>query len=539
MSHDDDPPIAVQDLHVGYRRGRGAHAPVVHGVSFEVQRGATLALVGQSGSGKSTIAHAIAGLLPDNGRVLAGEARLHGQDVTQYRRRRWRTLHGSTIGFVPQDPLSSLDPLQRVGRQIAQSLLVHDVVPRREVEGEVLALLHRVGIADAEHRSRAYPHELSGGQLQRVLIAIALAARPTILVADEPTSALDVTVQKRILDLLGELGQELGLATLLITHDLALAHERSDRIIVLNEGVVRDDGSPHDILERPTDAYTVRLLSDAPVHSLDKYADRAEPEEAVVVAARSVTKVFGTGPSAVTALDDVDLTVRQGSIHALVGESGSGKTTLARIVAGLTSFTGEVSVLGQGLPQEPGSVNRRARDLQLVYQNPLASVDPRYAVRRIIEEPLVLAGVGDRAVRRARVAEILDQVALPSTVLGRRARELSGGQRQRVVVARALILAPKVLVLDEPTSALDVTVQAQIIDLLIDLQREQDLAYLFISHDLSLVRQISDRISVLEHGRLVEHGETRAVFDAPQHAYTERLLDAVPGIERASADRAA
>jgi peptide/nickel transport system ATP-binding protein len=539
MSSSGDAPISVADLRIGYRDGRGPHTAVVHGVSFEVRRGTTLALVGQSGSGKSTIAHAIAGMLPANGRVLSGTAHLHGREVTRLKRKHWRTLHGSTIGFVPQDPLSSLDPLVRVGCQIAQGLAVHGTVPRPQIAGEVVALLERVGIEDPAQRARSYPHELSGGQLQRVLIAIALAARPSILVADEPTSALDVTVQKRILDLLGELGEELGLATLLITHDLALAHERSDRIVVLNEGDVQDHATPRDILERPSAAYTARLLSDAPVHSLDKYADRAHGDGPVVASAHEVTKVFGSGAGAVTALDAVSLSVRRGSIHALVGESGSGKTTLARILAGLTGFSGgEVTVLDRVLPSEPCPVNRHARDLQLVYQNPLAAVDPRYPVRRIVEEPLLLAGRG-RAERRRRVGEILDQVALPSALLGRRPRELSGGQRQRVAVARALVLAPQILVLDEPTSALDVTVQAQIIDLLIALQREQGLTYLFISHDLSLVRQISDRISVLEHGRLVEHGVTREVFAAPQHAYTERLLDAVPGIDRRAVKAAA
>ena len=523
MPHTTDAPIAVTDLRIGYRHGRGPYHAVVHGVSFEVERGATLALVGQSGSGKSTIAHAIAGLLPANGRVLGGSVRVHGKDVTGFGPKQWRTLHGSTIGFVPQDPLSSLDPLARVGRQIAQSLAVHKTVPKAEIDREVITLLEHVGIGNAAQRARSYPHELSGGQLQRVLIAIALAARPSILIADEPTSALDVTVQKRILDLLGALADELGLTTLLITHDLALAHERSDEIVVLNEGEAKDHRDP----------YTVRLLSDAPVHSLDKYADRDERDGAVVVSARDVRKVFGSGSAAVTALDGVSLDVRDGSIHALVGESGSGKTTLARIIAGLTGVTsGEVTVLDRVLPPEPAQANRHARDLQLVYQNPLAAVDPRYPVRRIIEEPLLLAGSGGRAERRAKVAAILDKVALPGTVLGRRARELSGGQRQRVAVARALVLAPRVLVLDEPTSALDVTVQAQIIDLLIDLQREHGLTYLFISHDLSLVRQISDRMSVLEHGQLVEEGWTREVFAHPQHPYTERLLEAVPGIAR-------
>ncbi len=527
------PPISLTDVRIGYRTGRGAPVEVVHDVSFEVRRGQTLALVGQSGSGKSTIAHAIAGLLPANGQITSGAVHLHGANVTAFRRRQWRALYGSTVGFVPQDPLSSLDPLVRVGKQIGQSLAVHKTVPKAAINDRVITLLEHVGVQDAAQRARSYPHELSGGQLQRVLIAIAIAARPTILIADEPTSALDVTVQKRILDLLGELGDELGLATLLITHDLALAHERSDQIVVLNEGDVKDYGTPQSLLERPRDPYTIKLLSDAPVHSPDKYPQRATGSHPVVVSVRDVTKVFGRAEGTVRALDAVSLEVREGSVHALVGESGSGKTTLGRIIAGLTGRTdGSVTVLGRDLPVVPDVVNRHARDLQLIHQNPLAAVDPRYSVRRILEEPLVLAGTASRIARGATVAEIMDKVALPTTVLRRRARELSGGQRQRVAVARALVLAPKVLVLDEPTSALDVSVQAQIIDLLMDLQREQGLTYLFISHDLSLVRQISDRIGVLENGLLVEEGDTRDVFVRPQHPYTQRLLDAVPGVER-------
>jgi peptide/nickel transport system ATP-binding protein len=531
-------PIVVENLRIGYRHNgsgpRSRPRDVVHGISFEVGRGETLALVGQSGSGKSTIAHAVAGLLPANGAITGGSIRLHGEEVTGFSGRQWRELHGRRIGFVPQDPLSSLDPLKRVGDQIGQTLLVHRTVPRGEVPARVVSLLEHVGIPDAGRRVRSFPHELSGGQLQRVLIAIAIAARPAILVADEPTSALDVTVQQTVLDLLDGLREELGLAVLFITHDLALAQERSDKLVVLNHGEVRDQGPTAQVLDRPEDPYTVQLLSDAPVNAPDRYADRldsVDPAAPVVLRVEQLSKVFGSpgSDSSVTALDGVSLEVRQGSIHALVGESGSGKTTLARIAAGLTGFSaGRVSIGGRTLPADPPLVNRHARDLQLVYQNPLAAVDPRYDVAKIVEEPLRLAGV-PAAQRRRQVLEILDRVLLPRTLLGRRARELSGGQRQRVAVARALVLAPKILVLDEPTSALDVTVQAQIIDLLVELQRDQQLSYLFISHDLSLVRQLSDRISVLEQGRLVEHGETRAVFAAPEHEYTRRLLKAVPG----------
>ena len=529
-------PIVVEDLRVGYFHGRGGVADVVHGVSFEVGRGETTSLVGQSGSGKSTIAHAIGGLLPANGAVTGGRIRVLGSDVTGFTPRQWRGLYGSSVGFVPQDPLSSLDPLVRVGDQIAQSLRVHATVPRAAVRDRVVELLDHVGIQKPAERARSYPHQLSGGQLQRVLIAIAVAARPAILIADEPTSALDVTVQKTILDLLAELQRDLGLAVLFITHDLALARERADRLVVLNHGLVKDHGPTREVLENPGDPYTVTLLSHAPAENPDRYAGRvaaADPAAPVVLEVDGVTKVFGRSPDdpgAVRAVDDVSLRLTRGSIHALVGESGSGKTTLARIAAGLIGFdAGRVTVAGRELDPQPDVVNPHAADLQLVYQNPLAAMDPRYDVERIVEEPLRLAGLRDRAERRRRVRDILDRVALPATVLDRRPREVSGGQRQRVAIARALVLAPKILVLDEPTSALDVTVQAQIIDLLVDLQREQELSYVFISHDLSLVRQVSDTITVLENGVAVERGATRAVFAAPAHPYTRRLLDAIPG----------
>jgi peptide/nickel transport system ATP-binding protein len=528
-------PLQVDGLSVGYRHSRrGRLEDVVHDVSFTVARGATVALVGQSGSGKSTIARAVAGLLPDNGAVTAGDVSLVGHDVSGFSRARWRPLRGTAVGFVPQDPLSSLDPLQRIGVQIAGAL-APAAVPRSDVPARVVRLLEHVGIRDAARRAGAFPHELSGGQLQRVLIAIAIAADPALLIADEPTSALDVTVQKRILDLLDGLREELGLGVLFITHDLALAHERSDDILVLKGGRVREHGAAVDVLSRPSDPYTVALLEDAPSTSPDRFRHRLrppEPEAERVVTATDVSKTFASRDSKAAptvALDGVSLDVRRGSIHALVGESGSGKTTLARVVAGLSSFDrGDVTVTGRTLPSSPPVANPFARSLQLVYQNPLSAVDPRYTVRRIIEEPLRLHGGTDRAERARRVADILERVELPTSVLDRRAREVSGGQRQRVALARTLVLAPEVLVLDEPTSALDVTVQARVVELLLDLRDEFDLTYLFISHDLGLVRQIADTVTVLEHGRVVETGGVDRVFSHPNHDYTRALLDAVP-----------
>lgn len=545
-------PLVVDALDVGYRvAGSRRVLDSVRQVSFEVGRGETVALVGQSGSGKSTIARAVAGLLPVNGRVTGGRIEVAGHDVTARSKHRWRPLRGTTLGFVPQDPLSSLDPLQRVGTQIAQAVAVSGEVAKIDVPAKVVELLEHVGIRDAATRVRAYPHELSGGQLQRVLIAIAIAARPRLLIADEPTSALDVTVQRRILDLLDGLRDELGLGILFITHDLALAQERSDAIVVLQHGEIREQGRVDDVLGDPRDPYTVRLLSDSPATSPLRYRERIERSAArpatgsgpdAVVEIAHVSKRYGRGPAASPALDGASLTVRRGSIHALVGESGSGKSTLARIVAGLTSFDeGAVTVTGRALPRAPRVANPFARDLQLVHQNPLSAVDPRFTIRQIIEEPLRIHGVRSPAERRRRVADILDQVALPASALTRRAREVSGGQRQRVALARTLVLAPSVLVLDEPTSALDVSVQAQVVELLLDLRDERGLSYLFISHDLGLIRQIADEVTVLSHGRVVETGRADTVLRNPDHPYTRELLDAVPrvghGIGVADEDR--
>ncbi|MGK9148755.1 ABC transporter ATP-binding protein [Plantibacter flavus] len=536
-------PLVVDRLAVGYRTRRSA-PPVdtVRDVSFQVGRGETVSLVGQSGSGKSTIARAVAGLLPANGVVSAGRVRVAGHEVQDFSRKQWRPLRGSTLGFVPQDPLSSLDPLQRIGVQIARAVQVAGGTPRGEIPGRVVELLEHVGIRNAASRLRSYPHELSGGQLQRVLIAIAIAARPTLLIADEPTSALDVTVQRRILDLLDGLREELGLGILFITHDLALAQERSDGIVVLQDGDVRESGPAEDVLLSPQHPYTIRLLSDSPASSPLRYQDRIRAAAvqvateqhgagaaAPVVAVERVSKRFGRDPEAPPALDAASLALRPRSIHALVGESGSGKTTLARIVAGLTSFDdGSVTVAGRELPRDHATANPFARELQLVYQNPLSAVDPRFTIRQIIEEPLRIHGVRSAAERQRRVTAILDQVALPTSALGRRAREVSGGQRQRVALARTLVLAPSVLVLDEPTSALDVSVQAQIIELLLDLRDEHALSYLFISHDLGLIRQIADEVTVLSSGRVVESGPASTVLDHPHHEYTRELLDAVP-----------
>jgi peptide/nickel transport system ATP-binding protein len=403
------------------------------------------------------------------------------------------------------------------------------------VRARVVELLARVGIPEPERRARQYPHELSGGMKQRVLIAGAIALGPDLVIADEPTSALDVTVQRRILDLLDDLRAELGSAVLLVTHDLAVAAERADRILVMKDGRIVEEGPTEALLAAPAHPYTRTLLADAP--SLTAPAPRtatarlveAARETDLAIDVRGLVQEFGRGPR-FRAVDDVSFSVVRGTTHALVGESGSGKTTTARAVVGLRRPTaGSVVVEGAEVTGLRGEALRRfRRGTQLVYQNPFSSLDPRQSVAEIVAEPLRNHGRTDRSERRRRAAEALERVALPSVLAGRRPAELSGGQRQRVAIARALVLEPAVLVLDEAVSALDVTVQAQILDLLDRLQQDLGLTYLFISHDLAVVRQISDTVSVMRDGRVVEHGRTADVLDHPAHDYTAALVEAIP-----------
>ncbi|MFL1381512.1 dipeptide ABC transporter ATP-binding protein [Nocardiopsis protaetiae] len=540
------PVLAVEDLSVAYT-GRTTRTRVLHGVSLTVNPGEVVAVVGESGSGKSTTAQAVIGLLPENGAVLGGRILLNGTDLTAWGEHRMEAVRGARIGLVPQDPGNSLNPVKRIGDTLAEALEIHRWGDRRRVRARVLELLERVGIPEPERRARQYPHELSGGMRQRVLIAGAIALRPDLVIADEATSALDVTVQRTVLDLLDELRREDGTAVLLVTHDLAVAADRADRIVVLKDGRVRESGPTAAVLAEPADEYTRSLLADAPTLAGATRAVVREPEpegEAGADAAgrdaggaqpaievRDLVKEFGPRRDRFRAVDGVSFTVAPGTTHALVGESGSGKTTTARTVMGLTPPTsGLVSVAGRDL----AGIGRRdlrelRRDLQLVYQNPYGSLDPRHTVRSIVSEPLRHYGVGGRAERAAAVEEFLDRVALPAHLRDRRPRELSGGQRQRVAIARALVLRPQVVVLDEPVSALDVTVQARILDLLERLQDELGTTYLFISHDLAVVRRLAHTVTVMTRGRAVESGPVEGVFADPGHEYTRALIEAVPG----------
>ncbi|KQY47576.1 ABC transporter ATP-binding protein [Cellulomonas sp. Root137] len=528
------PVLQVEGLQVTYRT-RHEDVPAVRGVDLRIDAGEVVAVVGESGSGKSTLAHAVIGLLPRGGSITGGRVLLGGEDLAGWSEKQLQRVRGRSVGLVPQDPTVSLNPVKRIGEQIAEVLRTHGLADRRSAAAQAVQILARSGITDPELRARQYPHELSGGMRQRVLIGIAFACSPHLVIADEPTSALDVTVQRTVLDHLAEVTAEHGTSVLFITHDLGVAAERADRIVVMQHGLVVEEGPTARVLHAPTHAYTRQLLEAAP----SLHGARLAPRRPVVAPAgppgdvlrlEHVTKEFRVGRAPFRAVDDVTLGLARGTTLGVVGESGSGKSTLARIALRLVEPTsGTVRIDGEDVTHTSGARLRALRRrVQLVYQNPYASLDPRLSVERIITEPLHAFGIGDRAERTRRALELLDQVALPRTVADRGAAELSGGQRQRVAIARALALRPELLVLDEPVSALDVSVQRQILQLLVDLQAELGLSYLLISHDLAVVRQISDTVAVLHQGRLVEAGPTADLFDRPQAEHTRALLDAIP-----------
>lgn len=572
------PLLSIRDLAVQYRTPRGL-VDAVRSVSFDVAAGKVTAVVGESGSGKTTVAQSVIGLLASNGQIAGGsivlnERRVGPTELVGLSERRWRGLRGRCIGLIPQDPGNSLNPVGTIGASIGESLRIHGLRDRHKRRARVLELLDQVGIDNPIQRAKQYPHEFSGGMRQRVLIAAAIANNPELIIADEPTSALDVTVQRTVLDLLDRLRQETGTGVLFITHDLAVAAERAENVVVMRGGEVQESGPSERVLSQPESEYTRQLMRDAPAFSdgparvrvvvtqtspssdLAEFSepDVAEFDASLPVGDRAQTLVgaeeptasvpplvevahlrqeFRTGRSAApfVAVDDVSFVVPRGTTHALVGESGSGKTTTGRAIAGFAKPTsGSVRVGETEVTQLKGaSLREFRRSTQLVYQNPYGSLDPRQTIAQVLAEPLRNFGIGSGADRGDRVARALELVALPAEFAHRRPRELSGGQRQRVAIARALIVEPELVVLDEAVSALDVTVQAQILRLLVNLQDELGLSYVFISHDLAVVRQIADTVSVLQRGRQVEHGPTEQVFSDAQSPYTRQLLEAIPG----------
>ncbi|GAA1669867.1 ABC transporter ATP-binding protein [Nonomuraea maheshkhaliensis] len=543
--------VAVEDLRVSF----GA-AEVVRGVSLSIAPGECVAIVGESGSGKSVTARSLLGLAGPGSRVRASAFTISGRDALRFRPGDWRRLRGGFAGLVLQDALVSLDPLRTVGAEIAEVLTTHDVVPRARRAERVLELLESVRVPEPALRAGQRPHELSGGLRQRVLIASAIAAAPELIIADEPTTALDVTVQAGILRLLAG-RKAAGTALLLISHDLAVVASIADRVLVMRDGQVVEQGPAREVLAAPAHAYTRSLLAAVPSASSRgtrlttgtraTERTRATDGGCVASAPESAVQAAGPGPAPVLAatglsrsygprhvVDDVSFTLYRGETLGIVGESGSGKTTLARLALGLlTPDEGSVTLHQQAWSALPERRRRPFRPrIQLISQNPLDSFDPRHTTGRLIAEPL---RAGGRAERRARVRELLARVGLPPETAARHPRELSGGQRQRVAIARALAPRPDVLVCDEPVSALDVSIQAQVLDLLADLQAEDGTALLFISHDLGVVHHLAHRVLVMKDGRVVEEGDVDEVFSRPRHPYTRDLVTAVPRLPAAEA----
>ncbi|WP_432161860.1 dipeptide ABC transporter ATP-binding protein [Streptomyces tendae] len=537
--------LDLDDLGVVFTTETGP-VQAVRGVSLHVAPGETLALVGESGSGKSTVALAAMGLLSGNARAT-GRAVVDGTDIVGADEERLSGLRGSTVSMVFQEPATALDPLTRVGKQIAEVIRNHRRVSAADAAERAVELLRRVGIPEPEQRARAYPFQLSGGQRQRVVIAMAIANEPALLIADEPTTALDVTVQAEILDLLRRLAEETGTGVLLVTHNMGVVADFADRVAVMYQGAIVETGPVEDVLLRPSHDYTRRLLSAVPRLSVaeadgtaraDERADGpgadapgAAPAGQPAVELTDVSVVFGRGKQAVHALKGVSFAVHPGETLGLVGESGSGKSTASRVALGLIAPTaGSVTLFGADLARSRARARRALRaGIGVVLQDPVASLDARMTVGECVAEPLrIHRGRLSGREREALVAAVLDRVRLPREVARRTPRELSGGQRQRVSLARALVLEPRLLVADEPTSALDVSVQEAVLEVIGELQEELGFACLFVSHDLAVVQQFARRVVVMRAGRAEEQGLTSATLLHPETDYTRRLLAAVP-----------
>ncbi|MBS0560449.1 MAG: ABC transporter ATP-binding protein [Proteobacteria bacterium] len=516
--------VEVENLAVAFGQRR-----VVDGVSFTLDRGETVALVGESGSGKSLTALSLLQLLPPGATNPAGSIRLDGQEIVGASQETLLHARGQVAGIVFQEPMTSLNPLHRIGRQVAEAISLHRKLPKAALRARVIEVLGQAGFADAEHRLDAFPHQLSGGQRQRVMIAMALANDPKLLIADEPTTALDVTIQARILGLLAQLKSARGLALLLISHDLQVVRRYADRVCVMKDGKIVEAGTVAAVFANPRHAYTKMLLGAVP-----KGRPLPVPEGAkTLVEAEDVHVRFAIRRGVlrrtvgyVHAVNGVSFTLREGETLGLVGESGSGKSTLGFALLRLQAAEGRIAFAGTDLATLPRKELRALRScMQVVFQDPYGSLSPRLSVGEIVAEGLAVHEPGlSRAERNRRVADELEEVGLPAEMMNRYPHEFSGGQRQRIAIARAMVLKPRFVVLDEPTSALDMSVQAQIVDLLRKLQERHRLAYLFISHDLKVVRALAHRLIVLRHGRVVEEGTAEAIFADPRQPYTRDLM---------------
>lgn len=523
------PLLSVERLSIEIGKKR-----VVNDLSFELHSGKTLCIAGESGSGKSLTSLAIMGLLPKLATLPSGAIVFEGQDLLSLPERQMQALRGKEIGMIFQEPMTSLNPLMTVGRQLEETVRRHEALTRKEARQRASNMLEAVRVPHVEKRLTQYPHELSGGMRQRVMIAMAMLCNPRVLIADEPTTALDVTIQAQILELMRELQREFGTTMLMITHDMGVVAEMADEVVVMNQGVMEERAPVRQLFKTPRAAYTQKLLAAVPVlGSAGTPASRAEQPVVLEVKDLSVRFPVRGGwfenKKNVHAVEGVSFTLRKGETLGIVGESGCGKSTTGKALMNMLAFDGSVRLLGQelnGLQGEPLKAVRR--DVQMIFQDPYASLNPRKTILDLVGEPLLIHSECDLTQRRERVAELLKQVGLPSDAMTRYPHMFSGGQRQRICIARALALNPKVIIADESVSALDVSVQAQVLELLEHLQHEHDLSYVFISHDMAVVERICHRVAVMYSGRIVEIGARDLVLDNPQHPYTQRLLSAVP-----------
>ena len=560
--------LQVENLRVSFKNEEKQYIETVKGISFSIPVNTTVALVGESGSGKSVTSLATMGLLPPESSQIASDSKIlfEGQNLLDLPRREMRKKCGKDIAMIFQEPMSSLNPVFTVGSQIAEILQLHLGMSRKQARARALELLIEVGIPSPETKIDAYPGQLSGGQQQRVMIAMAIACKPKLLIADEPTTALDVTIQKQILDLLESLRKKHQMSMLFITHDLALVGEIADQVIVMRHGQIREQGRVKDVLERPQDVYTKALLHCRPqlskrpmrlpmisdfmqqkgddyiethtidVESLQQRSRGLTGQEEIILDVRDLKKSFYSrkglfGKQEFQAVKGVSFQLAKGKTLGLVGESGSGKTTIGLLLMRLQEATGGKALFeGQDiLAMSEKEFARYQRKIQIIFQNPYASLNPRFTVGQILMEPMQVHGVGKNDAERKQMAlDLLERVSLPAQAFYRYPHEFSGGQRQRIAIARCLTLKPEILICDESVSALDVSVQAQVLNLLQDLQDEFGLSYIFISHDLSVVKYISDQIMVLNHGDLVEIANSDDLYQSPQHDYTKRLLSAIP-----------
>jgi peptide/nickel transport system ATP-binding protein len=526
--------LRVDGLCVSVRTEAGLR-PLVQDLSFSLHRGETLAIAGESGSGKSITSLAIMGLLPPPAvRVTGGRVLLSGQDLTALPEADLRAIRGDRIAMIFQEPMTSLNPVMTVGAQLVEAIRAHEPVTRAEAHKRAVDALKAVRLSEPDRRLRQYPHELSGGMRQRVMIAMALALRPEVLIADEPTTALDVTVQREVLDLLRDLQRDLGTAIILITHDMGVVAEMADRVIVMRQGRQVETATTADLFARPQADYTRALLAAVP--RIGKGAARPPVTTDPIARLSDVVVryplrggLLGGITHNVHAVEHVSFDIRKGETFALVGESGCGKSTIAKALVGLAPHQGRIEIAGQALiGLDAAGFKAMRRNVQMIFQDPMAALNPRMRVGDLIAEPLTIHAIGTPVERHARAADLMTRVGLEAAQMDRYPHEFSGGQRQRICIARALALQPDLIIADESVSALDVSVQARVLDLLRDLQREFGVSILFISHDMAVVNNISDRVAVMYLGQIVELGTTAQIFGNPQHPYTRQLIDAVP-----------